>query len=64
MYGAFISDGHYGLYISSSLISGTTAPCPTFGNAVLCAHDEHRSKGPGGMESFDCVGLEVWGVGP
>ncbi|KAI6110358.1 TLD-domain-containing protein, partial [Pisolithus croceorrhizus] len=30
-------DGHYGLYIDSSVLEGSSAPCPTFDNPVLCA---------------------------
>ncbi|KAI6143342.1 hypothetical protein BKA82DRAFT_4185132 [Pisolithus tinctorius] len=41
----------YGLYIDSSLLEGSSAPCPTFDNPVLYV-------------SFECVGLEVWGIGP
>ena len=53
-------DGHYGLYIDSSLLDGSSAPCPTFGNDTLCSRGSRR----GVSVAFDIVGLEVWGVGP
>ncbi|THH01682.1 hypothetical protein EW145_g6872 [Phellinidium pouzarii] len=52
-------EGHYGLYINSSLIEGTTHPCPTFDNECL-AQGTRRGR----MVTFECVGLEVWGIGP
>lgn len=52
-------DGHYGLYFDASLIEGTTHRCPTFNNDSL-AQGEQKGQ----MISFDCAGLEVWGVGP
>ncbi|KAI6030112.1 TLD-domain-containing protein [Pisolithus marmoratus] len=59
-------DGHYGLYIDSSLLEGSSAPCPTFDNPILCVRP--RSQVGAGMGkkdiSFECVGLEVWGIGP
>ncbi|KAF8890834.1 TLD-domain-containing protein [Gymnopilus junonius] len=53
-------DGHYGLYLDESLFDGSSAPCPTFNNEPLC------SPGPrkGASVAFECVGLEVWGMGP
>lgn len=53
-------DGRYGLYLDDTLIDGSSACCPTFENEPLC------SAGPkkGGNVSFECVGLEVWAVGP
>ena len=53
-------DGHYGLYLDESLFDGSSAPCPTFNNEPLC------SPGPrkGASVTFECVGLEVWGMGP
>lgn len=61
----FYRDGHYGLYLDASLLDGSSAPCSTFGNPPLCA----RAHGNGvartkGEVSFECVGLEVWGIGP
>ncbi|EMD32723.1 hypothetical protein CERSUDRAFT_108566 [Gelatoporia subvermispora B] len=52
-------DGHYGLYLDSSLTDGSSAWCPTFDNEPLC------SAGPrqGDNVTFECVALEVWGVG-
>lgn len=54
------SDGNYGLYLDDTLYDGSSARCPTFENEPLC------SAGPkkGGAVAFECVGLEVWGVGP
>lgn len=54
------SDGHYGLYLDEALFEGSSARCPTFENEPLC------SPGPksAGTVTFECVGLEVWGVDP
>ncbi|KAF8835812.1 TLD-domain-containing protein [Paxillus ammoniavirescens] len=65
-------DGHYGLYLDASLLDGSSAPCPTFGNPALCTHPEAARvsldmDGAAKVKpdvSFECVGLEVWGVGP
>ncbi|KAJ5780531.1 hypothetical protein N7457_005691 [Penicillium paradoxum] len=46
-------DGHYGLWVDSSLEKGVSAPCQTFGNEPLS--DE-------GVK-FDVLGVEVWYVG-
>lgn len=53
------SDGNYGLYLDETLSDGSSARCPTFENEPLC------SAGPrqGGSIRFECVGLEIWGVG-
>jgi TLD len=56
----FCRDGHYGLYLDETLTNGSSARCPTFNNDPLCASDPNR----GGTATFECVGLEVWGVGP
>src|SRR6266851_6177530 len=53
-------DGHYGLYLDETLYEGSSARCPTFNNDPLCASDPNK----GGTATFECVGLEVWGVGP
>ncbi|KAH9943636.1 TLD-domain-containing protein [Amylocystis lapponica] len=52
-------DGNYGLYLDDTLTDGSSARCPTFDNEPLC------SAGPrkGQNTTFECVGLEVWGVG-
>ncbi|KAF7321136.1 Zn(2)-C6 fungal-type domain-containing protein [Mycena chlorophos] len=52
-------EGHYGLYIDDSLLDGSSARCPTFDNDPLCT-----SKGGKPAAKFECVGLEVWGIGP
>lgn len=57
-------DGHYGLYLDASLLDGSSAPCPTFANPVLCSRVDEGSLGSKKDVSFECVGLEVWGVGP
>ncbi|KIM66453.1 hypothetical protein SCLCIDRAFT_110314 [Scleroderma citrinum Foug A] len=59
-------DGHYGLYIEASLLEGSSASCPTFDNPALCARPPSQSALATGTKdvSFECVGLEVWGVGP
>ncbi|KIY48468.1 TLD-domain-containing protein [Fistulina hepatica ATCC 64428] len=53
-------DGSYGLYLDETLFDGSSARCPTFDNEPLC------SPGPqkGGATPFECVGLEVWAIGP
>ncbi|KAI0655799.1 TLD-domain-containing protein [Cubamyces menziesii] len=52
-------DGHYGLWLDETLSDGSSARCPTFDNEPLC------SAGPrqGETVTFECVGLEVWGIG-
>ncbi|KAF8549618.1 TLD-domain-containing protein [Imleria badia] len=60
-------DGHYGLYLDASLLDGSSASCPTFENPPLCGRERDREQkgGRGKREvSFECVGLEVWGIGP
>ena len=47
------SDGHYGLWIDSSLEKGVSAHCQTFGNEPL---SDEGTK-------FDVLGVEVWYVG-
>ena len=47
------SDGHYGLWLDSSLEKGVSAPSQTFGNEPL---SDEGTK-------FDIVGVEVWYVG-
>jgi hypothetical protein len=53
-------DSHYGLYLDDTLFDGSSARCPTFDNPPLCSGPERK----GGDVNFECVGLEVWGVGP
>ncbi|KAH7882578.1 TLD-domain-containing protein [Phlebopus sp. FC_14] len=58
-------DGRYGLYIDASLLEGSSVPCATFDNLVLCGGG--GANGIVGRKkdvNFECVGLEVWGVGP
>ncbi|KAH6907093.1 TLD-domain-containing protein [Coprinopsis sp. MPI-PUGE-AT-0042] len=63
----------YGLYIDSGLLEGYSAPSVTFGNETLCnptsetlpsASRPGTQAAPSQQSSFECVGLEVWGVGP
>ena len=54
------SDGAYGLYLDESLFDGSSARCPTFDNEPLCSPGDKRGR----AVSFECVGLEVWGIGP
>ncbi|KDR78074.1 hypothetical protein GALMADRAFT_65352, partial [Galerina marginata CBS 339.88] len=53
-------DGHYGLYLDDTLFDGSSAPCPTFDNEPLCSPGRRK----GASVTFECVGLEVWGMGP
>ncbi|KAJ7271123.1 TLD-domain-containing protein [Mycena rebaudengoi] len=54
-------DAHYGLYLDDTLFDGSSARCPTFDNEPLCSDSPDRK---GVDVNFECVGLEVWGVGP
>jgi hypothetical protein len=58
-------DGHYGLYLDETLYEGSSAHCPTFNNDPLCTSDPSPGDGGSncGTATFECVGLEVWGVG-
>ena len=53
-------DGQYGLYLDDSLFEGSSASCPTFDNEPLCS-----ASIVGNMKTvkYECVGLEVWGMG-
>ena len=53
------SDGHYGLYLDETLTDGSSARCPTFDNEPLCSPGPRQGEGV----TFECVGLEVWGIG-
>jgi len=53
-------DGNYGLYLDDTLCEGSSAPCPTFENEPLCSPGSSNA----GVVAFECVGVEVWGVGP
>jgi TLD len=54
-----LSEGKYGLYLDGNLIDGSSAPCPTFENHVLCSSSEFDENK---TVSFECVGVEAWGV--
>lgn len=54
------SDGAYGLYLDESLFDGSSARCPTFDNEPLCSPGVKKGR----AVAFECVGLEVWGIGP
>ncbi|KAI6161056.1 hypothetical protein EDD17DRAFT_716403 [Pisolithus thermaeus] len=62
----FGGEGHYGLYIDSSLLEGSSAPCPTFDNPVLCSRPPSQVGASTGKRDvpFECVGMEVRGIGP
>src|SRR5215475_5000036 len=47
------------LYLDDTLIHGSSASCPTFDNEPLCSDGPRRGE----TVTFECVGLEVWGVG-
>lgn len=53
-------DGQYGLYLDESLLDGSSAHCLTFGNDPLCTLGPKKA----GAIKFECVGLEVWSIGP
>ncbi|KAG6827072.1 hypothetical protein H0H92_013325 [Tricholoma furcatifolium] len=53
-------DGNYGLYLDDTLFQGSSAACPTFANEPLCSTGANNA----GVVAFECVGLEVWGIGP
>jgi len=53
-------DGKYGLYLDDTLLDGSSAWCPTFANEPLCSDLGHKQ---GDSVTFECVGLEVWGIG-
>ncbi|KAH9023650.1 TLD-domain-containing protein [Lactarius hengduanensis] len=55
-------DGHYGLYLDETLYEGSSARCPTFNNDPLCTSSGASPDDGGGTATFECVGLEVWGV--
>ncbi|KAF8815274.1 TLD-domain-containing protein, partial [Phlegmacium glaucopus] len=61
-FGGGENDGHYGLYLYDTLYDGSSAPCPTFDNKPLCLSGPKKA-GTSTVE-FECVGLEVWGMGP
>lgn len=56
----YFSDGKYGLYLDVTLLDGSSAWCPTFANEPLCSDSGHKQ---GDTVTFECVGLEVWGLG-
>lgn len=56
----FFRDGRYGLYLDESLFDGSSAWCVTFDNDPLCSPGPDKA----GAVAFECVGLEVWAVGP
>ena len=52
-------DGHYGLWLDDTLTDGSSARSPTFANEPLCSPGTRQGE----TVKFECVGLEVWGVG-
>ena len=67
-------DGETGLYLEDTLTCGSTGPCQTFGNPVLCPPqcaegepmdtDALPSPSSMGSEGFEVAQVEVWGVNP
>ena len=57
------SGGHFGLYLDSELLHGSSGPSETFGNECLC---RQRADGPfddaPAVGEFRCDVLEVWGM--
>ena len=59
----YFRDGKYGLFLDSTFYDGSSAPCATFENEVLCSNPAGSDSG--GRQStvrFECIGLEAWGV--
>jgi len=54
-------DGKYGLYLDDTLLDGSSAWCPTFANEPLCSCIAGLRQDK--TVEFECVGLEVWGIG-
>ncbi|EJF58892.1 TLD-domain-containing protein [Dichomitus squalens LYAD-421 SS1] len=52
-------DGRSGLWLDDTLIDGSSARCLTFDNEPLCSAGPRRGE----AVTFECVGLEVWGIG-
>ncbi|KAH9852854.1 TLD-domain-containing protein [Lenzites betulinus] len=52
-------DGLYGLWLDETLSDGSSARCITFDNEPLCSVGARQ----GATTKFECVGLEVWGIG-
>ena len=65
-------DGEAGLYLEDTLTCGSTGPCETFGNPVLCPNqcidgermDVMRSPTSMNAEEFEVAQVEVWGIDP
>ncbi|KAG8807500.1 oxidation resistance protein 1 [Serendipita sp. 399] len=57
-------DGKTGLFLSASLLDGSSTRCITFNNDVLCAEDELGDPATRLNEAvkFEVIGLEVWGL--
>ena len=58
------SGGHFGVWLDSELLHGSSGPCATFGNQCLC-YPAHAVVG--GMDlpavgEFRCSVLEIWGM--
>jgi hypothetical protein len=53
-------DGRYRLYLDDTLLDGSSARCSTFENEPLCSAGTRKGENV----VFECVGLEVWAVGP
>jgi hypothetical protein len=55
-------DGHYGLFLDDVLQDGSSAPCPTFANEILCTGETPAGSSSKSLD-FECVGVEVWAIG-
>ncbi|WVQ81536.1 hypothetical protein IAT38_003660 [Cryptococcus sp. DSM 104549] len=51
--------GAYGLIFDSTFSHNSSATCPAFNNEVLCVAQSQYSAQ---ARSFECIGLEVWGI--
>ena len=63
------SGGHFGLWLDSELLHGTSGPSATFNNQCLCRHPHPgaampaiSSEAPDVVGEFRCKVLEVWGM--
>ena len=63
------SGGHFGLWLDSELLHGTSGPSATFNNQCLCRHPHpgaampaNSRDAPDVVGEFRCKVLEVWGM--
>ncbi|KAG8867586.1 oxidation resistance protein 1 [Serendipita sp. 405] len=55
-------DGKTGLFLSASLLEGSSAKCMTFDNDILCSEEELGDPRSRHSAKFEVIGLEVWGL--